>query len=125
VSYISCSIFSVMVSIFLLHMMYRQIHRENYTYTYIHTFFILCFEFLACMHTTFCHNCTHNEKGKADRCQYIAHLLYCAVQVLPRYPRICMNLKIFDIETMPLLSICCATTVYCKGIIQPPSPLPQ
>jgi len=47
-------------------MMYKQIHRQNYTY--IQTSFILCIEFLACMHTTVCHSCTHNTKGKADCC---------------------------------------------------------
>jgi hypothetical protein len=40
VNFISISIFSVNVSIILLHMMYRQIDRQNYAY--IHTFFILC-----------------------------------------------------------------------------------
>jgi len=76
-------------------------------------FFILRTEFLACMHTAFYHSCTHDTKDKADRCYYSAHLLYCAVQVLLRYPRICMNLKKIYIETIPLLSMCCATTVYC------------
>jgi len=37
--------FSVIVSIFLLHMMYRQLHCKNFAYTYIHTFFILYIEF--------------------------------------------------------------------------------
>ena len=119
-NFISCSFFFCYCQHILLHMMYRQIHKKNYAY--IHTFFILCTEFLACMQAAVC---THDTKGSADRCQYSAHLLYCAVQVLPRYPRIRTNLKRFDILTMPLLSICCATRVYCKGLIQPPSPLPQ
>jgi len=38
------------------------------------------------------------------------------MQVLPKYPRICINLKKFDIETMSSLSICCATILYCKGL---------
>lgn len=119
VNFISWSTFSVIVSIFLLHMMYRQ------NYAYIYTFLILCIEFLAFMHTKVCPSCTHDTKRWTHLCQYIAHLLYCGVQVLQRYPRICMNLKEFNIETMPSLSICCTTTLYCKGSTQPPSPLPH
>ena len=39
--------------------------------------FILCIEFLACMHTKVCHSYTHNTKGKADRCCIL--LIYCTV----------------------------------------------
>ena len=104
--------------------MYRQTHRQNYAYAYIHTFFILCTEFLACMHTTVCHSCTHNTKGKTDLSCNIAHLLYFDVQVLPRYPRMCISIKKYT-ETMPLLSRCCATTVCSKRLIQPLSPFPH
>jgi hypothetical protein len=112
--------FSVIVSIFLLHKMYRRIHRQNYAYTFIHTVFILSglvylfihsvthvtfyIEFLACKNTRFCHSCTHETKRWADLCQYSAHLVYCGVQLLPQYPRIGINLKKDDNETMPLLT---------------------
>jgi hypothetical protein len=59
---------------------------------------------------------THKVKQTA----VIILLIYCGVQVLPRYPTVCMNLKKFDTETVPFLSTCCATAVYSKGIIQPP-----
>jgi len=49
-----------MVSILLLHIMYRQIHWQNYAY--IHTFLILCIEFLVCMHTKLCHSCMHDTR---------------------------------------------------------------
>ena len=124
VTFISCSSFSVIVSIFLLHMINRQIHRQNYAILiFIHSSFCVLNFLPACIPKIA--SFTHDTKGEADGCQYSSHLLYCGVQVLPRYPGICMNVKKFDIETMPLLSSCCATTVYCKGLIQTTLPLPQ
>ena len=59
-------IFPVINSIFLFHVMYRKIHRLNYTsdYTYTYPLFILCIEFhVALTQTNFVRNCPHDIKG--------------------------------------------------------------
>jgi len=62
VNFISSSIFSVTVSIFLLHMMYRQIHKQNYVYIIFinSSFYVLNF---LCMHAKVCHSCTFDTQG--------------------------------------------------------------
>jgi hypothetical protein len=55
--------------------MYRQIDGQNYVY--IHTFLILCTEFLACMHFKVCPSCTHDTKVE-QTCVGIL-LIYCTV----------------------------------------------
>jgi hypothetical protein len=66
VTYTSWSFFFIRIS--LLHMMCSQIHRQNYAYTYIHTFFTLYIEFHACMHIKLCQIYTHHTHDWADLC---------------------------------------------------------
>ena len=58
-------------------MMYRQVDRQNYAYSYVHTFFIQCTEFLACMHTKFATVAHTTQKLKQIAVGIL--LIYCTV----------------------------------------------
>jgi hypothetical protein len=108
VHFISWSISPVIVSILLLHIMYRQIHWQNCAY--IHTFFfILCIEFLACMITKSA-TVVHTTQ-KLQQATVSILLIYCTVMCsyCQGTQESAWTFKKFDIETMPLLSTCCVT----------------
>jgi hypothetical protein len=52
-------------SVFLLHIMYRKIHKQNFTYKcmYTYSFFIVYIVFnAACIQTKYCWSCLHRVK---------------------------------------------------------------